>query len=298
MKKIKLALTHNGEFHADEVLATVILRAAFGLFKLVRSRDAKWLRDPSVDLVYDIGRKYDGEKYFDHHQINKQLRPDGGTYSSCGLIWRKFGRLALRNQGVPLEEVEAIWNYMDFYLMRGVDAADNSEYRGSEIPMHSVVAIIANCNPTWDSEEEEDEAFERAVQTANNVYTGMIKDRLAIVRARNLVLKAFQNRERKEVLVLEKGCNWGETLREIDVNQEVLFVIFPDKHEGYRIQNVKKGRGQGIRKELPSAWRDAAGDRLNQIIGIDDAMFCTGRYIAGARSMSSIRKMAQLAVAQ
>ena len=298
MRKIAVALTHNGEFHADEVLATVILRAAFGQFRLIRSRDPRWLYDKSVDIVYDIGRKYDGKKFFDHHQISKQLRSDGGTYSSCGLIWRKFGKLALEVQGVPEDEIEPIWQYMDTYLMRGVDAADTGEYRGSDIPMHSVVAIIANCNPTWDSEEEEDDAFERAVQTATHVYEGMIKDRLAIVRARKLVLHAFRNRERKEVLFLEKGCNWGETLREVDVHQEVLFVIFPDKHEGYRIQNVKNGKGQGIRKELPSAWRDAAGERLNQIIGIDDAMFCTGRYIAGARSLSSIRKMAQLAIAQ
>lgn len=298
MKVIELAVTHNGEFHLDETLATVILRAAFGNFRLIRTRDKNIIEDPKVDIVYDVGKMYDGVKWFDHHQINKKLRQNGIPYSACGLIWKHFGHKALVEKGVPIENINDIWTHMDEHLVYGADAIDNGEWKRSEIPLHNIAGIVSDFNLTWDSIEDEDEAFEKAVDVVTKVFDNIINDQLAVIRARHYVQQAFVSRDRKEVLILEKGCNWKKALLEVDVNEEVLFVVFPDKHEGYRIQNVPVREGPGIRKSLPSAWKDATEKRLNQIIGIDDALFCAGRYIAGAKSMSSIRKMAQLAIAQ
>lgn len=62
--------THSGPFHADESLAVYMLRLLpkFKDAKVVRSRNPEdW---EASDIVVDVGAKYDGVKFFDHHQRN------------------------------------------------------------------------------------------------------------------------------------------------------------------------------------------------------------------------------------
>jgi uncharacterized UPF0160 family protein len=63
-------VTHNGVFHADEVTAVALFAMANPNHDIVVTRighqddfDAS-----DYDYVVDVGRKYDGEKFFDHHQ--------------------------------------------------------------------------------------------------------------------------------------------------------------------------------------------------------------------------------------
>ena len=66
MKTTKI-VTHNGTFHADDVLAVATLAHNLGSdIEIVRTRDPKIIDD--ADIVVDVGGKYDGQKYFDHHQ--------------------------------------------------------------------------------------------------------------------------------------------------------------------------------------------------------------------------------------
>ena len=80
-KNIKTIGTHSGKFHADDAMATAILRLLLGDIKVIRTRDENKLRE--LDLVYDISL---GE--FDHHQLNKEVRENNIPYAACGLIWR------------------------------------------------------------------------------------------------------------------------------------------------------------------------------------------------------------------
>ncbi|WP_413702399.1 MYG1 family protein [Psychromonas sp. KJ10-10] len=53
------------------------------------------------------------------------------------------------------------------------------------------------------------------------------------------------------------------------------------------------------RKELPKNWAGLEGEALQQITGLDDAIFChNGLFIAGAKSFESIMKMANMAVVE
>ena len=51
-KNIRTLGTHNGKFHADEVMATSMLRLLLGNIKVIRTRDEEILR--KLDFVYDI----------------------------------------------------------------------------------------------------------------------------------------------------------------------------------------------------------------------------------------------------
>ena len=51
------------------------------------------------------------------------------------------------------------------------------------------------------------------------------------------------------------------------------------------------------RKPLPTPWAGLSDDALQEVTGIDDAMFChNGLFIAGAESFESTMKMASIAL--
>lgn len=80
--------THNGIFHADEVLACAILCLINSNMsvQILRSRDYEMLKH--CDICVDIG----GGK-FDHHQLAfSKTRENGIKYASAGLVWKKYGR--------------------------------------------------------------------------------------------------------------------------------------------------------------------------------------------------------------
>ncbi|WP_378956011.1 MYG1 family protein [Pelosinus sp. sgz500959] len=101
--------------------------------------------------------------------------------------------------------------------------------------------FFQNFNPTWDSNDSADEAFEEAVQYATEIIKRIISRQAAVIKARIIVNEAFENRTINEIMILKKGCPWLQQLLKRDVNNEVLFVISPGDHNTeYKVQTVKK----------------------------------------------------------
>lgn len=65
-------ITHAGTFHADEVLAIATLAQLGLLESYERSNDLAYIEQVMADdpntICLDIGRKFDGVRWFDHHQ--------------------------------------------------------------------------------------------------------------------------------------------------------------------------------------------------------------------------------------
>lgn len=288
-KEFKRVGTHNGKFHADEVMATAILKEIFDI-ELIRTRDGEVLKE--LDIVYDVG----GGK-FDHHDVEKEYREGGIPYAACGLIWREFGRdvIKFKDKSISEEEIEAAFYYVDRVLMKGIDALDNGVKIGQrDVPLMDISGIISGFNPPWFSEREDDEAFNEAVELASVVLDNALNSRLAVVRSKEIVNEAFENRKVREVLVLEIYCPYWETLRKIDENNEVLYVVYPSKGN-YAIQTVRD-RGED-RKPFPESWAGKRDQDLAEITGVEDAVFChSGRFICVAKSFEGIMKLAKLAV--
>lgn len=276
-------------------MATAILKEVFDI-ELVRTRDMDVLKD--LDIVYDVG---DGE--FDHHQNDKEHRENGTPYAACGLIWRKFGRnVVLSNEpSFSEEEVNSVFRYIDRNLIEAIDAEDNGiRSTVTIIPNLNVSTLISNFNPPWDADiEDEDSYFNQAVKFADIILGNSLAHQISTVKAKAHIKEAYEKRPRPEVLVLNRSYPWARVLNSIDRNREVLFVIFPREDE-YLIQTVRGGGGPlRNRKSLPASWAGKRDEELNEIIGIDDAIFChTGRFIAGAKSYDSIIKMAEMAIAE
>jgi uncharacterized UPF0160 family protein len=95
-------------------------------------------------------------------------------------------------------------------------------------------------------------------------------------------------------MVLEIYCPYGETLREIDKGNEVLYVAYPSR-ENYALQSVRV-RGED-KKPFPESWAGKRDEALAEVTGVEDAVFChTGRFICAAKSMEGIMKLARLAI--
>jgi uncharacterized UPF0160 family protein len=288
----KKVVTHHGTFHADEIIAIAVLEELFGEVDIVRTRDEKLFE--GADFVVDVGG---GE--FDHHTNDKEYRDNDIPYASAGLIWREFGEDLIRMHGVNEDnEVRTIFNVIDNSFMQGLDAIDNGVRFQQDIPVPDLSMIIKSFNPNWNSNDSEEKCFKDALALAKTVFRNVFHGQLAVYDAKKAIREAYNNREQKELLILERSAPWQQALMEIDKKQEVLFVVFPDNHEGYRIQAVrKKLHSFDARKDLPRKWAGLEGQKLNEIIGIDDAIFChPARFIAGAKSWESIQKMAQIAI--
>lgn len=293
-KEFKRVGTHSGRFHADEVMATAVLKELYEL-EVVRSRDPEALK--GLDLVYDVGG---GE--FDHHDVEKVYRDTGTPYAACGLIWRRFGKdvVAFRAPTLSEEEIDILQEYVDAVLIEGIDAIDNGLRTGETyIPTMSISTIVSGFNPTWDSKLSEQDAFEQAVELASHVLGNILDHQLAAVRAKNRIADAFRQRPRPEILVLDRYYPWMQALAGLDEAGEVLFVVYP-RDGDYLIQTVRNnGASFADRKKLPAAWAGKRDEELGGVVGIQDAIFChPSRFIAGAGSMESIMKMADMALAE
>jgi uncharacterized UPF0160 family protein len=273
-------------------MATAILKEIYDV-EVVRTRDPEVLKD--LDIVYDVG---DGE--FDHHQVEKEFREKGTPYAACGLIWRAFGRDVVRANDKEMSEddIGSIVRSIDRNLIESIDASDNGIRAAMTIiPTPNISSIIANFNPPWNADaENEDEYFNQAVKLADVILGNALAQQISTVKAKTPIAEAFAKRTRPELLELDRSYPWARVLNSIDRDKKVLFVVFP-REEEYLLQTVRGSGTLGNRKSLPEAWAGKREEELNEIIGIDDAIFChSGRFIAGAKSRESIMKMAEIAI--
>jgi len=61
-------VTHDGNFHADDVFSIAVLKTIFPTLTLIRTRDKHVISQ--ADIVIDVGNEYDPETgRFDHHHV-------------------------------------------------------------------------------------------------------------------------------------------------------------------------------------------------------------------------------------
>lgn len=273
-------------------MATAILNEIFQL-DIVRTRDENVLNE--LDIVYDVGG---GE--FDHHGIDKVYREDGIPYAACGLIWNRFGKDVIYYKDPTLreDEIDAAFQHIDKVLIEGIDALDNGiRAVFGEIPIMNISSIIGGFNPFWHSDKDENEAFFEAVDVASAVLNNTIAQRISILRSRETVVKAYENRPVPEILFLDMYCPYGEALQDIDEKGEVVFVVYA-RNDSYALQTIR-GKGGVEKKRLPEAWAGKRDEELAAVTGVQDAVFCHfGRFLAIAKSYEGIMKLAQLAIAE
>jgi len=284
----KTIVTHNGNFHADDVFSVAALKYIFPSFTLIRTRDLELIA--KADIVIDVGGEYNAESgRFDHHQRGGAgERKNGIPYSSFGLIWQKYGiEICAGSQEIA--------NAVDAGLVAKIDAIDCGHVEGVYDGI-SLSQTISMFNPTWQEDSHFDACFDEAVNFAYHVLTRFIASASGGISAKEIVAQAINNSQDPRVIVLEKYIPWKRTVHAL--SEKALYIIYPSQTGQWRIQTVPVEPGSfEDRKPLPKEWAGLSDKALQEVTGIEDAMFChNGLFIAGAESFESTMKMAAIAL--
>lgn len=295
MTEITIA-THNGNFHADDVFSIAALKAIFPTFKLIRTRNLEIIG--KADIVIDVGGEYDTDTgRFDHHQRGGAgERENGIPYSSFGLVWQKYGLDLCQGD-------QKVADSVDEGLVSTIDAIDCGYTEGVTkggangiIQGISLSQTISMFNPTWQEDADFDACFDEAVNFASRVLTRFIASSNGGISAKAIVAKAIEQAEDPRVIVLEKYTPWKKTVHALSA--QALYMVYPSGTGPWRIQTVPVEPGSfDDKKPLPAAWAGLSDQPLQELIGIEDALFChNGLFIAGAESFESVMEMAAMAL--
>ena len=258
--------THDGVFHADEVLAIALLRSVSMNTQIWRSRNkAVW---EECDILVDVGGEYlpsqesgVGQIKFDHHQdeTNLPTHSDGTPMSSLGMVFNEFKENIIiywDNSNMVCDTNDEFDKFSLFcqqkfieYLIKPVDAWDNG-VPGQSCP--AISSIISSYNTSWYETELglQDKRFLQALEFAtdyiNNVVRKIVGEYLALSLASQI------ERPRKGLMVLPRFFPWQKYTKEED-----LFCAFQNLADGWNIQTIPtKSGGRIAKQDLPSGWLD------------------------------------------
>lgn len=266
----ELAFTHAGRFHADDVFSSALL--------LILRSDIRIYRGFSVPkgfsgIVFDIG---DGP--FDHHKKGSPKRENGAPYAAFGLLWREYGHYFL-------SESEA--TRFDEKFIQPLDLDDNTGCG------NAVAGIIGSFNPSWDSEEDSNDAFQEAISVAKKILEKKLGSIAAVERGKELVTADLEKIQ-DGIVELKRYAPWKPVL----IPSPAEFVVFPSARGGYSLQCIPKDfNGKtGEKVPLPIEWRGQPMDTLRAVTGVEDATFChASGFLATASTLQGAKALAQKA---
>lgn len=261
-------ITHNGTFHADEVMSTVFLLNKHKNIKLCRTREI----DNNDAFIYDVGF---GK--FDHHQNDfNKVRTNGVKYATCGLIWEAFGKDIINKLG--FDNVDMMYESIEKNLVMDIDRDDNGQTIDKEptIKNISIPNIIGMYNPNWDEIDSENKAFLDAVELANNIFNNLVSKMVAKEKARKIVEEQIE-KSQNGILILDRYMPWKDIV--LSSNNEkakdIFFAIFPSKTGGYGIvATPKESNSFELRKEFKEEWAGKTKEELVSLTGIKTFKFC------------------------
>lgn len=253
-------VTHNGTFHADEVLSIALLSLVKGAVSVVRTRDEQIINKAKQDAnsyVLDVGGEYDPTCLaFDHHQRGFDvLNGFGDKMSTFGLI------------------VEHLKDHFDFHTLKAlqsfsgkVDLQDNGVESFPELfwisemnaldDFDMVLGMATNWLKAklarWSKYAEDNQAIEKALATESN---GIIYSDVAI---------PVDNR--------------------LHAHEHLKLVVCPCSSGGYAVRTLSQGDKHDLSKPnrcpAPYEWRGLTGAELENVAGVKGVVFChaTGFY--------------------
>ena len=255
----EIAYTHGGKFHADDVFSAALLR----IFRPdIQFKRVMKLPENFEGLAFDVGwGKYD------HHQSDAAVRENGVPYAAFGLLWKDLGPELLG------EEAE---NF-DKHFIQALDLEDNTGCG------HPLAEAIRAFNPCWDSNEDPQENFLKAVDVAYAILTRKIEEVNGIRRAGTLVKQAVENIQ-DGIVILDRYAPWKSF---VVACPQAQFVVSPSLRGGFSAQGVPVSREDNtLRLPFPESWAGKDASELQKISGIKTLRFChNNRFLISADTL-------------
>jgi len=290
MDKKYQVVTHNGVFHADEVMAIAIIRQVLPEIPVARTRDPEIISESLV--VVDVGEIYDESLMrFDHHQ--REGAGERGEneipYSSCGLVWKRFGMEICSRCFEKITDQRELFSAVDKGLISAIDLIDCGANKAlglpDAVPFLGISQIISGHNGGWSKKE----AFSDAVSIAVKILHNEIRRCAEVIRARRRLEHDVITSTVPVLVMQEFAPGWAQTPLVRDAG--FTRVIFQDVGGTWCLQVVPETT------MLPSSWGGLNGEDLVAECGVDDATFChKGLFIAGCTRFAGALAMAYASI--
>ncbi|HEY4505439.1 MAG TPA: MYG1 family protein [Candidatus Paceibacterota bacterium] len=292
-KKITI-VTHNSNFHSDDVFAVATLLHIIGdkNIEIIRSRDNDVIE--KANYVVDVGGIYDpSTNRFDHHQVDGAgKRENTIPYASFGLVWKEYG--------AQISGSAEVAQKIDKTLVQCVDAIDIGidlvEPRIPDIFPYTIADFVGSFMPSWKEEVKNyDEVFLLVVDIAKDLLTREIKKYKNKLEANSIVEEIYKNSVDKRLIVLDRYYPTSEVLSKYP---EPLFVVgFRDDGKWDLVAIRKDPKFFANRKDLPQEWAGKRDAELETITGVEGATFChNARFLIVAKTKEAILKLAEIAL--
>lgn len=276
---LKIAV-HDGCFHLDEILALALVQMAKPRDNIEVYRVPHKTTDFSnFDMVIDVGGKYDGEKYFDHHQPEAKNLTDvnGVRYSACGMVFNRYAaditqeffpqstefQIALRKKFLKVLEPIEIGDNDTSVLEEG----DNRQWK--TVTLHEVIRSF-NFKDFYDADNQA-EKFEVAyniVDTWLHQWFTSTAERIPQVTEMRHVIEGAS--WFMPILQLTKAGPWQEAFFDLESEHKELkdadmkVCVFPGRDPGtFNIQAIpERLESKKSRLKAPLKYRDGSCKEL------------------------------------
>ena len=305
------AATHNGPFHADDVVAGAIIGLAFRWkVEFIRTRDPEVLA--TAEVVYDVGGVYDPETCrFDHHQRGCDARWQRmNRLSSAGMLWSHYGLQLVRQEVGDMEEdaeVGEVWQEVYKTFIQFVDDLDNgggplTQGTLSDATFSSVIGDI-NCVGEA-TEADHFAAYMHAVELARGALLRRIRHAAHSVRQRT----AIRAHGSQRLLVLDEAV---DPVLVAESTRDTLLLVVP-QYGQWMVICVPPSRGERFQQRLPlpEEWAGRRGPALAEVLArgpAKDAALAdttgatsfvhSGRFCGGMRTREGAIDLAHQALA-
>ena len=220
-------ITHSGRFHVDDIISTIFLSKIMDNIILARVPSVENI-DIENKIVYDIGL---GE--FDHHQKNRNGKRDNGIfYSSIGLLWKKFGKDYLRK--IRVKYLDKVFEYIDKELIQNIDAEDNMQFEFVENKI--TPNFVKLCNPKWNENISENEAFMNAIKLADGFWNVYINNAIAEVEGMEIVIGKI-SKCRKSYIIFDTEMPYKKVIQKF-IENKIKYIIYKSRREGYEVRTI------------------------------------------------------------
>jgi uncharacterized UPF0160 family protein len=330
--------THDGRFHADEVLAVRLLR--FVLDKpceVTRTRNKDLLS--TMDFVVDVGGVYDPQSnLFDHHQTscNETFKWKHYTsdipLSSAGLVYQKYCKqivtMFIDDKMIDDKKIYKVISTNEELIdsviigvykifIREIDANDNGipvfkKHHEPTYDMHNyqknvnIINTVRHMNgQDVENYQLQMENFESAMKymwwTLHVYMKSIINEEYNLIIDSEKMTKFYNNREIPSILVMTEECTtWRKQLRQLDLEKEVKFVIYPKKYEdpNNKLVVTEWGFGTVQRKSFENEIDLLTKEELPPDVAKDVVFVHKNRFCGSSSSYDNAMNVCKLSIEQ
>lgn len=252
----KVAYTHAGQFHADDVFSTALLRMINPDITVVRTFNPP----EDATIVFDIG----GGEY-DHHG-EKEFRdwnPDC-PYAAFGKLWRSIGVDVCDGYEKAAFSVERS-------LVSEIDWTDNVGNIEHPNPLSTAIATF---NPDFleiefgsehaNTEADlRDSAFEKAVSVAFEILSRFVKTAVDKAELEELIPERVNID--KGIMTMDAYIPWKDYADSLNAENDgvVKFGVYPSLRGGWNAERMMKHENpKESYADFPLEWRGKPGKEL------------------------------------